>query len=197
MQIIHDFITINEYSRPARKIRELLGIVIHWTANPSANAKQNRDYFETRKTGMGGYSSAHYIIDRSGLIIAAIPENEVAYHCGSSDKDPASGKVYTDYAREKFGRYAEDYQTNSPNYCTLGIELCPIDNEGNFTDETIKAAIELCTDICKRTQLTVQDITTHHAVVGWKDCPRLWTKQPKLLDAFRASVQDNIIRGIE
>ena len=148
MQIIHDFLTINEYSRPGRRIREMLGLVMHWTANPAANAKQNRDFFESKKTGMSGYSSAHYIIDQNGIIIAAVPEDEVAYHCGSSDKDPASGKVYTDEARRRFGKYASE--SSSPNLCTLGVELCPKDADGNFTHATIDAARALCAHICRR-----------------------------------------------
>ena len=193
MQIIHDFLTINEYSRPGRRIREILGIVMHWTANPGANAKENRDFFENKKTGMSGYGSAHYIIDQNGIIIAAVPEDEVAYHCGSSDKDPASGKVYTDEARRRFGRYASE--SSSPNLCTLGVELCPKDAAGNFSGATIETAIELCADICKRYGLTAQAITTHHNIVGWKDCPKLWTEKPQLLEAFRQSVADKIQRG--
>ena len=53
---------------------------------------------------MSGYGLAHYIIDQNGIIIAAVPENEVAHHCGSSDKDPARGQVYTDEARRRFGK---------------------------------------------------------------------------------------------
>ena len=193
MQIIHDFLTINEYSRPARKLREVLAVVMHWTANPQANAKENRDFFEARKTGNGGYGSAHYIIDQNGLIIAAVPEYEVAYHTGSSQPDPASGRVYTDEARQRFGKYASE--TNSPNNCTIGIELCPIDEAGNFTDATINSAVELCADICKRYGLSANEITTHHNIVGWKDCPRLWTNKPHLLDAFRFSVADKMQRG--
>lgn len=193
MQIIHDFLTINEYSRPGRKLREVLAVVIHWTANPAASAKKNRDFFEGKKSGASGYGSAHYIIDRNGIIVAAVPENEVAYHCGSSERDPKSGKVYTDEARRRFGKYASE--TNSPNNCTIGVELCPIDAAGNFTDATINTAIELCADICKRYGLTAAAITTHHDVVGWKNCPKLWTEKPQLLDAFRFSVADKIKRG--
>ena len=186
MQIIHDFLTKNEYSRPGKKLQKVLAIVIHWTANPAANAKENRDFFENKKTGMSGYGSAHYIIGQNGIIVAAIPENEVAYHCGTSEKDPASGKVYTDEARRRFGRYASE--SSSPNNCTIGVELCPKDSAGNFTKATINAAVELCADICRRYELPAQAITTHHNIVGWKDCPKLWTEKPQLLEAFRQSV---------
>lgn len=117
----------------------------------------------------------------------------MAYHCGSSEKDPASGKVYTDEARFRFGKYASE--KNSPNNCTIGVELCPKDWDGNFTNATIDAAVELCADICNRYDLTVQAITTHHDVVGWKNCPKLFTDKPQLLVAFQFSVADKMLRG--
>lgn len=195
LKITQEFLTPNEYSRPLKPIRELLGIVVHWTANPCADAEQTRLYFEAKKTGMGGCGSAHYIIGQKGEILQIIPANEVAYHCGTFRKDPASGKIYTDYARKKFGHYAVHWQTASPNQCTIGIELCPADEEGSFTERTVGAAVELCAYLCRRHSLTADDITTHHDIVGWKDCPRLWTRKPELLEAFRESVRDAMARG--
>lgn len=190
MEIKKDFLTINEFSRPGKKLKEVLAVVMHWTANPGAAAKENRDYFEAKKAGMGGYGSAHYIVGIKGEIIHCIPEDEVAYHCGTSRTDPASGRIYTDYARQKFGKYA--LETSSPNLCTIGIELCPVDLYGNFTASTVESAAELCAGICKRHGLAAQDITTHHNIVGWKDCPRLWTNRPGLLEEFKESVQKKI-----
>ena len=195
MTIIQRLLTPNKWSRPQRRIKEVLGIVMHWTANPKANAEQNRNYFDSRKHGNDGYGSAHYIIGQNGVVIQCIPIEEIAYHCGSSQKDPASNKFYTDYARKKFKYYAESWQTNSPNYCTVGIELCPTDYEGHFTDTTINSAVALCASLCKHFNLKADDITTHHAIVGWKDCPRLWVRHPELLDAFRASVSDYMARS--
>lgn len=190
MHIIKDYIQMNEFTRPGRALGNVLGIVMHWTAMPLATAKQNRDFFNTRRDA---YGSAHYIIDQTGEIIAAIPENEVAYHCGTNQKDPVSGKVYTDYARQKFTWYASEY--SSPNNCTIGIEMCPIDADGNFTTATITAAVELCADICRRHKLQADDICTHFDVVGWKACPLLWVKRPYLFEAFKTSVKDQLARN--
>lgn len=195
MKIIRQFLKPNEYSRPQKPIKEFKGIVIHWTANPNASAEANRRFFENRKTGMSGYGSAHYIIGQDGEIIQAIPDKEIAYHVGSSEKDPASGKIYTDYARKKYGKYAINYKSSSPNFCTIGIELCPTDDDGNFTEATINNAIELCAYLIKKHDMKTDDITTHHDIVGWKDCPRLWTKKPALLDGFKASVECFLMRG--
>ena len=194
MTIYKRFLTPNEWSRPQSKIKEFRAIVMHWTENPAANAEQNWLYFEAKKTGMSSYGSAHYIIGQKGDIIQCIPDEEIAYHCGSIRKDPASGQIYTNYARKKFGHYAVHWQTTSPNFCTIGVELCPTDYDGNFTEKTINAAVELCAYLCNKHHLTADDITTHHDIVGWKDCPRLWTRKPELLDAFRASVADAISR---
>ncbi len=125
-----------------------------------------------------------------GSILRAIPENEVAYAVGSEQIDPASGKIYTDWARAKFGEHATNPATLSPNPVTLSIEMEPIDSDGNFTDETLEAAIELATDICQRLGLNpLADIATHNMVVGWKDCPRLWVNHPEKLDDFRSTVK--------
>ena len=187
MKLTEDFLTINNWSRPGKKLKAVLAIVMHWTANPKASAKANRDYFEQRKCGSDGYGSAHYIIDQDGSIIQAIPETEIAYHCGSSQIDPESKKIYTDFARDLFGKY---YTTGNktPNFVTIGIELCPLDKEGHFSAETYSAAVELCKYLLDKFNLKADDITTHHDVVGWKDCPKLWADKPELFEKFKQDV---------
>ena len=194
MQVTYALLTKNEYSRPGRKLDRVLGVVMHWTANARADAMANRDYFEMRKAGTLGYGSAHYVVGQKGEVVQCVPETEIAYHCGSSQKDPMSGRVYTDGARARFGRYAEDPRL-SPNLCTIGVELCPYDGAGNFTEWTLEGAAELVAGILGRHSLTADAITTHHDVVGWKDCPRLWTRRPELLDAFRGMVAEFMKKG--
>lgn len=195
MEIKKDFLTLNDYSRPGKKLKEVKAIVLHWTANPYADAKDNRDFFENRKTGMGGYGSAHYIVNKDGLILQCIPTDEIAYHCGSGKTDPKSGKLYTDYAREKLGHYCSNGLRESPNFCTIGIEMCPTDGTGFFSIETRKAAAELCTALCFKFGLTENDLMTHHEIVGWKNCPKLWTEKPSLFEAFKTAVKMELAKG--
>ena len=187
MQIIHDFITPNPFSRPQRPLENVRGVVMHWTEAPEQNEKQVRDFFDSRKDG---YGSAHYVIGQNGICVACIPENEIAYHCGTDKKDPQSGKVYTDLARQYFGTYASEQ--NSPNNCTLSVELCPIDSTGRFSPATLATAAELVADICTRYRLSVTRILTHHDIVGWKDCPKYWTEHPLAFTRFLVEVIANM-----
>ncbi len=195
MVIKQMLLTPNLYSRPTRRIHTVLGIVMHWTGVREQNAVTVRQFFEAHKAGTCGFASAHYVIGwKHGEIIQCIPDFEIAYHVGSSRPDPASGKIYTDEARRRFGKYAEFPESTSPNFCTLGIELCSKDDAGVFTEAVMKSAVALCAYLCIRHGLTAEDITTHHDVVGWKDCPRLWTERPTELEKFRVSVRDKMVK---
>jgi N-acetylmuramoyl-L-alanine amidase len=117
-----------------------------------------------------------------------MPDNEVAYHCGTDKTDPASERIYTDWARRKFGHFVSDPTKNSPNYCTIGIELC-FDGKGNFTPETINAAVELVAKLLQENKLNADDIGHHNLVVGWKSCPEPWVKNPALFEEFKDRVK--------
>jgi len=188
MDVQDKLLTISPYSRPGRQLVKVTAIVIHWTGNPGATAEQNRDFFEGRKDGKDGTGSAHYCIGYDGEIIRCIPDNEIAYHCGSSANDPASGKIYTDYAREKFGDYCSFPATKSPNSVTIGLELCPIDAAGRFNDKTWAAATELTASLLQKFSLSTDDITTHNKIVGWKNCPKWFVDHPEDFDKFVADV---------
>jgi N-acetylmuramoyl-L-alanine amidase len=189
MKIIEKLLKVNPYSRAGRPLGAAKGIILHWTGAPMQRAINTWGWFENGCPKEKHYSSAHYIIDLNGDIYHAVPDNEVAYHCGSSQPDPRSGKIYTDWAREKFGIYALRPDINSPNNCTIGIEMCVIDSRGNYTPETLGAARELVAKLLKENRLTIEDVGTHNKVVGWKDCPRLWTEMPELFEEFKEAVR--------
>jgi N-acetylmuramoyl-L-alanine amidase len=189
MKAFERLLTVNAYSRPGRTLAAVKAVILHWTGAPMQRAINAWGWFETGCPKNKTYASAHYIVDIDGTAYHAIPDNEVAYHCGSSQKDPASGKIYTDWAREKLGGFAENPAVNSPNNCAIGIELCTTDADGSFTPETISAAVEIVAKLLKGNGLAIDDIGTHNLVVGWKDCPRLWTRRPELFDAFKQAVK--------
>jgi N-acetylmuramoyl-L-alanine amidase len=188
MKIIEKLLTVNPYSRPGRPLGAVKAVILHWTGAPLQRAINTWGYFDTGCPRDKHYASAHYIIDLDGTIYHAIPDNEVAYHCGSSQPDPKSGRIYTDWARAKFGPYADMPSISSPNNCTIGSEMCVIDNDGNFTPETLAAARELTAKLLKENRLTIEEVGTHNLVVGWKDCPRLWVRYPEKFEEFKASV---------
>ena len=188
MNVIKKLLSVNPFSRSGRRLAECRAVILHYVGIPSQRAAVVWNYFERDCPRDKHYSSAHYIIDLNGDIYHAVPDNEVAYHCGSSVLDPATGKIYTDWARQKFGHFVSDPTKNSPNNCTIGIELC-INGNGDFTPETVNAAAELVAKLVRENNLTTEDIGHHQKVVGWKNCPLPWVKNPGLFDEFKDKVR--------
>jgi len=176
-------------ARPGLALDNVLAIVLHWPAVPGQHAKAIRDYWASPDNAAG--ASAHCAIDQDGTIVQTVPWYERAYHVGSSQVDPASGRIYTDLARDLFGDWALYPQRTSPNHCTVGIEMCHVDAAGAYTHETVAAAVELCAYLCKQYHLEPgKRIIRHIDVVGWKRCPAWYIDHPAHLDAFRAAVAE-------
>jgi N-acetylmuramoyl-L-alanine amidase len=189
MDIVEKLLSVNEYSRPGRLLKENRALILHWVGVGNQKAKTVWNYFENNFPPNGHYSSAHYCIDLDGTIYHFVPDDEVAYHCGTSTPiNPKSKQIYTDWARSVFGVYAADPQNNSPNNASIGIELCVVDNDGNFDFRTMQSAVELTAHLCKTHNIPLECVGTHNMVVGWKDCPRLWTRHPDKFKAFKANV---------
>ena len=183
MNITEKFLTVNQYSRPGRKLTAYKAVILHYVGIPNQRAMSVWNYFEHDCPRKPKHSSAHYIIDLNGDILHAVPDDEVAFHCGSTQ--------YTEWARKKFGHFVFDPTKNSPNNCTLGIELC-IDRQGNFTPETLTAGVGLTAKLLTEHKLTSEDIGHHKLVVGWKDCPLPWVKNPELFEEFKDRVRESM-----
>jgi N-acetylmuramoyl-L-alanine amidase len=69
--------------------------------------------------------------------------------------------------------------------------LC-IDQKGNFTPETINAAVELVAKLVETHNLNTDDIGHHKQVVGWKNCPLPWIKESALFDEFKDRVRNKL-----
>jgi len=162
-------LTPNPYSRPLALMRDVKGIVVHWVAHPKSNARATRNFFESRKDGKLGFGSAHYAIDPTE-VVRIVPENEIAYHCGSWK--------YTEYALDRLGSY--------PNAHSIGIELHHEDWAGRFDAATLVQLRALLRDLCNRYHLSPTDNVCRHFDVTGKDCPKWWVDHP---DEFRAFLE--------
>lgn len=191
MNIIVTDLNVNPFSRPGKHRRSTLAVILHWVGKAGQSAASVRAYFASlsaQKQEPYRFASAHYIVGLSGEILRAMPEEEVAYHCGSSAKDPESGKIYTDWARHLFGNTFTS-NTLSPNYASIGIELCHPDWSGIFNDATLDAAVELVVSLCRKYSLDpLLQLGRHYDVVGWKACPKRWVERPDEWVAFRQRV---------
>lgn len=131
-----DLLTMNEYSRPGTESGKIVGIVIHYTANPGSTAQQNRDYFEGLKDSRQTQASSHFVVGLDGEIVQCVPTWEVAY------------------------------ASNNRNQDTVSIECCHPDESGKFTEETYRTMVQLTAWLCEKFELDEKDVIRHYDVTG-------------------------------
>lgn len=171
MNIEQSLLTLNEYSRPGKKLAKVKGIVIHWIAKAFQPPEGVIKFWEDRKDQISaiGYGSAHYVIGLDGRVFLSVPEDEVAYHVGANS--------YEEGIKDKLSTY--------PNNCTIGIEMCHTDT--GFEAATEEAAIELAANLCKKNNLTAERLFRHYDVTG-KDCPKFYIDDETKWENFKAKV---------
>ena len=193
MKIVTELLPIGK-ARPGLDLDQVLAIVLHWPDAPGQTAEETHDFWAGPDNKAG--DSAHCAISENGVIVQCMPWHERAYHVGSSQVDPASGRSYTDLARGMFGEFASNPYRTSPNHCTIGIEMETLDELGTSTPETVTAAIDLCAYLCGQYHLNpATQIIRHIDVVGWKRCPAWYIDHPEDLDLFRDAVAQRIASG--
>ena len=145
--VIHkELLPINEFTRPGRKLIDVRGVVIHWTGNPSMDARAHVRYFQELSEQKPDddvadrYASAHYFIGTRGDVHQLIPEDEVAYHAG--------GKEYFQAALDKF-------DCTWPNGFLIGLDV----------------AQRLTRRILDDYDLKVEHVVRHYDITG-KLCPK-------------------------
>lgn len=135
-EITEMLLTPNKYSRPQKKVGDINGIVVHYTANPGSSAEANRNYFENLRKKKTTYASSHFVIGIEGEIIQCVPLDEIAY-C-----------------------------SNNRNADTISIECCHPKKNGKFTEETYESLIELTAWLCGKYNLSKDQIIRHYDVTG-------------------------------
>lgn len=154
------YLTKNDNSRPGIALKQVTGIVIHYTANPGTDAEANRNYFESRKDleDETQYKvSSHYIIGLDGTIIQCIPDNEIAYASNNRNRD------------------------------TLSIECCHPDESGEFTENTYQSLIHLVAYLCDKYEVSEENIIRHYDITK-KLCPKYYVEHPKAWENFKSDV---------
>lgn len=137
LPISEQFLTLNEYSRPGLPLTDTPQyIVIHYTANPTSTAQNNRDYFENLKDTQQTYASAQFVIGLDGEIIQCVPCNEMAY-C-----------------------------SNSLNEICISIEMCHPDEWGNFNDATYNNCVYLVAHLMNYYHMDMDQLIRHYDVTG-------------------------------
>ena len=163
MNIQENLLTVSPYCRSGEKQNTIQYIVVHWVGNAGSSAIGNRNYFNSLANSHKTSASSHYIIGLQGEIIRCIPENEVAFHSGSY----------------------------SMNRKSIGIEDCHPDWGGKFNDATYNSLVELCADICRRYNLSVNNIIRHYDVTG-KECPRYYVRNESVWIQFKNDVANKL-----
>lgn len=145
-----DLLTVNEYSRPGIALKQVKGIVIHYTANPGTGAAANRNYFEGLKDSHVTKASSHFVIGLRGEIIQCIPSSEISYASNERNKD------------------------------TISIECCIRDESGRFEKATYDSAVHLTAWLVEHFGLETEDVIRHYDVTGkacpkyFVDFPSAW-----------------------
>jgi RHS repeat-associated protein len=187
IQIQAALLNMNSPGRPGTSITEHRAIVIHWTGTPGQTAMQTRNYFQTSGT------SAHYIVGQVGEIVQAIPANERAYHAGTSPSYP----VYTDLADSMF---KDDRGITNPNQFTLGIEVNPINSNGNYTEKSYRSSVDLTAKLLADNNIggffdiLFGSTLIRHGDVTSKPCPKKFMDSTFAWIVFKVEVAIEFIR---
>lgn len=168
MKIEERLLDINPYSRSSEMQNKIENIVIHWVGNAGSSALANRNYFNNLAKTHKTYASSHYIVGLSGEVLQCIPEKEVAFHSGSW----------------------------SMNRKSIGIENCHPDWNGKFNDMTYSSLVELCAELCKKYEISVNNIIRHYDVTG-KNCPKFYVENPEEWARLKQDIQNKITGEIK
>ena len=153
MNITRNYMSLGKKGRSGRKFtRGVTGIIIHWIGPyPNQRPSAVRHWWEMGVDGQGVVASAHFAI-RDRDVLQCLPLDEVGWHSG-----------------------------DERNYNMIGIEVCPANAMGEFSDTTIETLKELV-ELIREAHPGAATILRHFDGKQGKDCPRFYTRITSLLD---------------
>ena len=105
--------------------------------------------------------SSHFVVGLEGEVIQCIPLDEISS------------------------------ATNDRNVDTVSIEVCHPDESGKFADATYESVVKLTAWLCKKYNLTQNDVIRHYDVTG-KDCPKYYVEHPAAWKQLREDIEKEI-----
>jgi N-acetylmuramoyl-L-alanine amidase CwlA len=174
-----DHVQINPYSRSGDKLLRLQAIVVHYTANPHANAEDHQEFFDGPDGGNYRYAGAHLFVDRHE-VVEVIPLNEVGYHANERKAGPllSALRATTSY-----------YPGGNANLLTIGIEMC-IEKDGSFHPDTVERTRLLIKTLQRwypQLSDTQNRVVRHYDITG-KNCPKPFVENRGAWNDFLASI---------
>ena len=187
MKYINNFLQKGSKKREGFPLyKKVLAIVLHYTATAGAGAKRIRKHWGNTQYDI--YASAQVAVGDK-FAVQMMPYDEVAYHVGSGTVSPQNAPhKYTEYGMRLMGVVkADDEYCNmlqeeygvpramiTPNFCTLGVEMCQErKKEGSIeiSEKTVLNTIKIVRDLMDAYGVDVSNVVTHTDIVGWKSCP--------------------------
>ena len=134
-------------------------LVFHYTGNDGDTDEANGKYFN----GPNRNASAHYFVDDDS-ITNTVPENFVAYHCGTKKKY---------------------YHPKCRNSNSIGIEMCDTQKNGvyNLSPKTRANAIALGKMLMKKYNIPISRVVRHYDVTH-KICPAYFVNDENAWEQF-------------
>jgi len=159
MKITEKLLSKGKNARSGLLLNRIKKIIIHWIGPyPNQSVHSPWNWWENGSDGKGIKASAHFIL-KDDEVLQSLPLNEVGWHSG-----------------------------DDRNYESIGIEVIPMNNEGEFSKASIETLRLLIAHIRKEVgnSLTLE---RHYDGVQKKDCPRFYTPLSEVLT--KENQQDN------
>lgn len=172
-----DHVIINKYSRSGDPLLKVQAIVVHYTANPHANAEDHQEFFDGADGGNYRYAGAHIFVDKDEAV-EVIPLNEVAYQANEREPKLATLRATAPY-----------YPEGNANLLTLSIEMC-IEEDGSFHPNTVertRLVVKYLQDKFPQLKDTKNRVVRHYDVTG-KICPKPFVDSEAAWKSFLNSI---------
>jgi hypothetical protein len=165
MEITQKLLSLGKLARgldgkPVKFTKPLKKIIIHWIGPyPNQDVITPWGWWENGSNGKGVQASAHFIL-KDKNVLQALPLDEVGWHSG-----------------------------DARNYDCIGIEVIPMNTEGEFSKTTIDTLKLLIKHIRKEIGLNLE-LERHYDGTQKKDCPKFYTPVTSLPESGQKRWED-------